>query len=749
MAPGNNNDVNIRVKAETKAASRDLREVERQVSKLGDLSNQGKNRQDGFLSPKQVQMYKDVVRQIKAVQDQYIRQLDQVNREVETRQKQYNQAQIRGANTHATFYQTKLKQAQAQQAVAQSAANDVNAQATVANRYSNTIGGMHQLSSSGRNLLYSAGNMIHHTGMVTGVRSGINYIAGGMALTKSLEHNTLAYGTKTGYGSNIPRAVRDLQNAGIPNGYNGAETQQTASMLLSSQGTSGNIGKLNADIQSIQKFSRATGTDADTNAGQFGHMAQMGATSEGDQRRFADLIAGSIVKSKMNGREEEALRSTINLANQVGSTMTKLTDKQAGNIVGLQTSLAQSIPTMAGDRGANLLGGIDSAIKNGGNNMDLLMGKGTEFMGGAKAMNDLQRAKDKGVSDPKNLYRIFSNATKTIPDIEYRKSVISQETGMSLTQVDDMYSSGMVSKILSNNLTDPNDLTKEGSKMIDQKSLDSSKSMPGQENVANAILQQQKGDAGGWLSHLGTKAKSLYTSQPEWDRMAEVGVGSVLGLKGISKASRGLVNGYKWATSAIDGSGGIANMGKNLLKGGWSGGKNLITNPRMWAGMGEGLATGGIGLAGGYMASYLNDNWDQINTGASNAAKTLSTPQNMGYGDYMKHEAGNLWQGLKKAPKNLWSIFTSGKFASDSSINAQGGVGAAPYGPSAPKGFGDILKPIQVEHHMTIKVEGKIDGMNATNQDGIRNDFQKYFGSVYSNIASSSGINLSIDQTRN
>lgn len=768
--PPNNNNNNNNNSAQVKDAQRNLKELERRVSKLGDLSNQGKFRQDGFLSKKQVELYKNIMKEIKQVQDDYLRRLDYFNKEVDKRQKQFNDAQIRGARTHAQFYQGKLKQATAGQAATQGMVGQIGGQVNMANQYANNINQMHQLGPRGRQMLYGVGNALQHTGMVVSAGGLLRYGIQGIRANVAAEEDASRFGMKTGYAGAFGRTVRDLQTTGIANGFKGQETRQVGSILVGSQGFSGDRDKLFNDVNTVQSFSRGYGTDANETAAQMGIMGQMGSVDEGGQRRFADMIAGAIARGGMSGREEEALRSTVTLANQVGSTLTKFTETQTGTVSAYQSLLSQAIPTLKGDRGAALLGNIDSSIKGGGNNMDILLGKGTKYTGVA-GMWQLQLQKEKGLGDASNMQTIIQNLTKGIPNINSRKFAMSENLGLTANQVEDLYSSGMVDKFMGGEQVTQEEINKilgTGEKDAADKAGQYGDSNIGQYNKAQATLERTKTDATRPAQHGITKLLSAFTGQPEWAQMSEIfgaGVGMTLGggllrrgttslfravmppigrglgggLGGLLRGTGGLISGAanglaRGSSSAL---GGLA-RGSSSLLGGL--GKAL---PFLGKAAGVGGAAYGAYEWGKNFDNFMDNN--NMSFGKTANATMNALGDDSGWGGAM-HQLGSkkYWSGMwnQATSKDTWGALL-GFGSSSKKLEAPAS--------SEQQSFNDqIAKNLEIAKQLkngTIKIDvsGKIDGMNAENQGKVANSFQSYFNNVFNQKF---GIDLSLDQKR-
>jgi uncharacterized protein (DUF427 family) len=165
-------------------------------------------------------------------------------------------------------------------------------------------------------------------------------------------------------------------------------------------------------------FARGMGMDLGATTQTFGQMAQFGAVgaNRADMSSFAAMIADAVATGKMQGREQELLRSLTTMVGTQTRVLTRTSTNTASQILGLLTSMNAHGPAgLRGEMGAAYLQTLNSGIMNPGGG-----GIGTVLM--AKALGEsnwfhLQYRMEKGIQ---NLPQIMPFLKNLIPDREQR-----------------------------------------------------------------------------------------------------------------------------------------------------------------------------------------------------------------------------------------------------------------------------------------------------------------------------------------
>jgi hypothetical protein len=503
----------------------------------------------------------------------------------------------------------------------------------------------------------------------------------------------------------------------------------------------------------------------------------------------------------MGGREGELLQSTTQLAQSVSQGLDKLTTKQLGNIVGMQTALGAAVPSLKGERGAQVLSNMDNAIKSGGSSMDILMGKGTKYVG-PKGMIDLKRAEEEGIGKPENLQTILQNANKMISNPYTRESVLTQNLGISVHQYEAMQKSGFLNQIAKGKMPTPAELRKYGnSKLADQVAKwNKSHSKAVQSN--NVWADKLKADNAKPFESIATNSRSAFHSMPEWMQIGGVwGAGLGMGLFGHSVNLFGrnmLLNGARGILPNIGGEGGLLSR---FFRGGGGGptppggGGGLLSSIRNFLGRGsvgaaEGLGAGvleggssAIPIVGGVVSGAISAGADRLSNpqhswgrslakGVGSAVGgTLGALAGIGSGFFTDGlgwlgtgalTAGGSWAGGSIA-NNLYSLFAgtgdlkstpSGKKVTAattgaptavptinslnvSKLNVQQDTSGNPY-----KSKNGTANTNTI--HLKVDVSGNINNLDKKNQDKVTTTIVDSFSKFFNH----SGIDLSTDYMR-
>jgi hypothetical protein len=842
-----NKDVKIKLSADTKEAVRSVREFERQVNKLGDLADQGQRRQDGFLSSKQVQLYKRILREMEQAYTQHEKNLERIRAEYESRRKGKEFAKLRqleqelekrqrllrnaeGGNKWGDvaspvvqeYHRTKLEEAQkaldayknsdelkkamadvaqleAELNVMKSALQQMQAERQRAQVHSDRIGQMHEMDPTMRRYIHGAVHAIGTTGAIIGFHKYLDYTMQGIDLLREQERAASVVALRTGAYTGVDEADvahrRSIYNLGEQNNYDVLQTAELQRLILTG-GTSGNLNALNRDTFAIQRFSRAYAIDPAQLASAGALLQRMGTLDEGQQQRFANMIAGAIAKNSMRGREEEMLRATISLAQSVSEGQAIFTQQQLKNTMGLQVALGQAVPELRGERGAQLLATMDSAIKNGGPQLDLLMGKGTEFVG-LHGMTKLEQLKEQGLSNPENLQRILRNANRLFGGNEDMiKWALKEQLGLQMNEYDALKKSGLLDKIMK----DPRsvtaiDLEKAGAKDLAKQWGTYSSSQTAQVDSLDAQAKNIQASHAQFANNIAIGARSLWQGLPDWMQHMllptfAIGGGLALNWKGgmlLKKATNAVT---KFVNPNINGEGGLTQWLSKFKGGGGTppippaggggfgralgqvlevGGKRLpiiggaltvavdqaTTNDSLGRSIAKGIGStiGGIlGAAGGVALGFGTGGAGLVATGGMAVGGSMMGEE-LGDWVYSLFAGDNDKKQPKKVPttdstSNVNGVSVGNLNADRININnkdlasyfekqfSHKDLAQASSGSSSGK-----------EQVIRIIIEGDIKGMDKKNQDKIADSVKDYFSNLFSPY-NPFRYNLAFDQTR-
>ncbi|AYP68590.1 hypothetical protein EalM132_00078 [Exiguobacterium phage vB_EalM-132] len=475
-------DIKIRIDADTKDALRSLKNLEQQVDKLGDMADQGEREQKGFLSPKQVTLYKRILaemekeftqhqKRLSQAQDKYSQRynrqeyekLKRLEQELKKREEDYLKASNRGVSPGVEeFHRSKLEEARTNldeykgsdeyksyeleterlESNIEDLTEAVEALQSEMHRSLQHQSRIEKLNVSNPTLNRQVDGVMSTLASIaglTGVGAYAQYSMNGIDMLRSQQQQGYEVSQRldeyNGVSNSDAKQRERAQIIGEGNNYGLQDTLHLQSILQ--HGGTQSAENLDKDTDTIQKYSRAYATDANVMAESTNFLKKIGATSEGEMDKFARMLAGAIEKTGANGREEEILRANMSLVSSVSQGMAKLTEKQLGNVMGLQAQLADNSPTLMGDRGSQVLSGMDSAFKGGGHELEILMGKGTKY-NTITEMAELRRNMAHGIARPENITDLLDGIERQFGDIHSspQADAIAQEVFSSQMGID-------------------------------------------------------------------------------------------------------------------------------------------------------------------------------------------------------------------------------------------------------------------------------------------------------------------------
>ncbi len=622
-------NVKIKLSADTKEAIRSVQEFERQVNKLGDLADQGSRRQDGFLSSKQVQMYKNILKEMENSYEQHQRTMQTIQQKYqqskkspahqkmaslqqEVQKRQQNLTYAEGGNKWGNvatpliqeFHRTKLESAQedlktyrssdewknakqntsqlqAELSAMRSAMSQLQSERNRGSVHSDRIGNMHEQDPYKRRMIHGTAHAIAHTGAITSIGAYLNYTHNGIDILRNQEAQTnqvvlQSRSFEQGQPSGDRQYRRDIYKVGTPQNYSISQTAQTQGVLISG-GTDGNMNHLNEDTRAVQRFSRSYALDVNQTASSGALLQRIGTFSEGEQQRFAEMIAGAISKGGMSGREAEMMQSIVSLAQNVSSNQASYSQGQFRNVANLQVAMGNAVPGLKGEKGAQLLSNMDSAIKNSDQGLDLMMGKGTQYTG-IQGMYQLKLQQEQGLSNPKNLQSILQGAKRMFgtgkTGHDMTGFALQQELGLPLNEYEALSKSGLLDKLRDDpNSVTSKDLSKAGAKDLAKQWKQYTTSETSKVDSNNANSENTQASNAVAADNTSKALKGAFYSMPLpmqiGTMMASGAGGYMLMRQGGKLLTRGVNAVSRKLFPSINGEGGWRNaLGKFFNKGG-------------------------------------------------------------------------------------------------------------------------------------------------------------------------------------
>lgn len=669
-----NRDVRLSMSMDTSDAIRSLREFERQTEKLGSLADQGEKLQNGFLSRRQVQTYRGIMSEMASTYTRYKDQLAQIDKKYEDLQKteeirklrelennlkrrqqlysqatgnnkwgdqaspkiqQYHKDQMASAQQQLNAYQgdstlkqilQEIKDAEASRSAMTAAVQNLSAQNDRAQTYAGRINSMYEQDPQSRRYANAAVRTLSATGAITSLGGYVGYTMSGIDKLRDQERLSQNVTQRLDAYYDTPKADSEhresVQSMGESYGYNIAEVEQAQQSQLNG-GSQGSIKKFNSDTDSLLKTSRSLALDPTDMAQNTSMLRKMGAMDEGDMQKFANLLAGAISKTGTSGREEEMLQATTSLLQSVSQGQAKLSSQDMNNVVGLQTAMGEAVPELTGDRGAALLSTIDANIKGGGNALDLLMGKGTEFVG-LSGMTKLEELKEQGISNPENLQRILKNSdTMFNGNEDMTKWALKEQLGLQMNEYDALKKGGFIDRIKKGDMPTSKELKDAGLDSLSKKWGKYDSSETGRLNSLDSQGENLQADHAKAADEVAKDSRGLWHGLPDWMQhgllpMAGIGGAGLAIAKGgvLMRGATGALQrvfGRNIGSGGAGGAGGAGGIGNTIR--GWFGSANAA----------EGAATGASGALRG--ASYADDiarfGGDSLGTLMKGAAKKL------------------------------------------------------------------------------------------------------------------------------
>lgn len=431
------------------------------------------------------------------------------------------------------------------------------------NNNNNNNNGNNNNNNNGNPLGDIAASLLTVGTVVKSLTSAISYMKTGASDSASGE--SLAYKT---YGSVLAyndyyTAKTDATNIGVPYGYDYKEVMDAGSTNMSSAGFT-NLQDYNKDMTAILASSKAWGINTSSLAGVSGYMTSIGVTKNGDQKKFTNMLAESIVDANMSGREDEQLQVLETISENLAKTLVKVDANSLDNVMGLYTSLANNNSELRGARGASIVESINDSITNGSSTLDVLLGWGTKYTG-LSGKVELSKLKEQGLSNPETLATIFKNfevyTGKSI-DSDAGQMFLSNQLGLSYSQVEALLKSK--DEIMSGNY-DSSMLDGTGQAETDARNDNYTNADVSTQEQYNIETQSAKESAGETYNNIANPFRDWYNGLSDGGQVAvdaTVGAGKLIGGIALGKlAGAGLGKLFAGAGASGAGAGAAAGAG--------------------------------------------------------------------------------------------------------------------------------------------------------------------------------------------
>lgn len=378
---------------------------------------------------------------------------------------------------------------------------------------------------------------------INSLNSSAREAQAGESLAYKIYGSTLAY---TDYND----ARKDASNIGSPYGFD-YETVMSAGKANMSKAGFTTLANYEADMTGILQTSKAWGIDTNNLGETSGFMSSIGVTKSGDQTRFANILAESIVDAQMTGREDEQLQVLEQIAESLASVNTTVSEKNVTDQLNLYNALISQNENLKGSRGASLIESASDLARSGDTSLDILAGLNTEFTGKSGYIELRKMAEE----NPTEYWRRVVNGARQYgyddEDIKYK---LLKSSGLSTSQIDDLLSG--IDNVENFKMED----TTEGEKATQERTENYQGSDAFTQEQYDIEKKEASDDRGNFWNDIKNPFRSLYNNAPDWAKQIFNGVdfgvkagGTILGAKGLSSLAGKLFGGG----SAASGGGGF------------------------------------------------------------------------------------------------------------------------------------------------------------------------------------------------
>lgn len=394
--------------------------------------------------------------------------------------------------------------------------------------------------------------------------------------TQSLAYQVLG---KTSAYSNYNQARSDYAALGNPYGMNARDTLVAADNFMATGGYRDQRSH-QEDVDSLLRTSKINGLDANQYGSFAGGLIASGAFKHGEVDKIGGVLATSIQKNGMTGREDEQLKVLESMNDYLATMSSSVSKDGMGNMLGLYDSLVAQNQDLKGARGGKLVEQTADIMNSKDPTIDILMGMGTTFTGVAGRLQ-LRRMQE---TDPIGSAQLMmQNAQRFGVPEDHLKNLFSEQHGMKVTQVDDLFEA-LKKGDLQGAEKIYNDASK-GENVEDNKMAAYTETTIAKLEKFDANIENIKENTGGILNELKGGFAGIFNRLGTGTQTALVAGGSLLGgmavNKGLSSAGKSLsgkIRNYttgKDATSGAKKVNGMEDIASGASKGASKGSKGL------------------------------------------------------------------------------------------------------------------------------------------------------------------------------
>lgn len=365
--------------------------------------------------------------------------------------------------------------------------------------------------------------------------AGVAGLAALNGMAKSSQNRlSLAYKT---YGSTLAyddynKAGQDAVNLGERYGYNYEAVMGASSANMHSGAGFKDIASYKADMNAILKSSKAWGIDPNALASASGTMVGMGAFKQGEQQKFANLLAQSIVENGMQGMEDKQLDVLEDIAGNLSTTNASVSQKSIESGLNLYNAIVGVNQDMKGQRGENLTNKMMGLSSGQDNALNIMAGLGTEFTGIEGYNEFMKKAAEDPTFVPRRAWERMKDTYGEDKAAEYMKYHLQKSGGYSIGEAETVVESLKAGKKF--------DIkgTKTGEQAEQQRTDNYNNDKVSDLERFDVSYQGAKDDVGNGINTVKSPIVSLFNDMPDVAKTATVGAATLGGSALIGKATQ-------------------------------------------------------------------------------------------------------------------------------------------------------------------------------------------------------------------
>jgi len=376
----------------------------------------------------------------------------------------------------------------------------------------------------------------------------------GMA-NSSQNRLSLAYKT---YGSTLAyddynRAGKDAVKLGERYGYDYEVTMGASSANMRSGAGFKDIASYKADMNAILKSSKAWGLDPNAVASASGNMVGMGAFKQGEQQKFANLLAQSIVENGMQGMEDKQLDVLEDIAGNLSATNATVSQQSIESGLNLYNAIVGVNDSMKGQRGGNLTNKMMGLASGQDNALNLFAGLGTEYTGIEGYNEFMKKAAEDSTFVPRRAWDRMKEVYGEEKAAEYMKYHLQKSGGYSIGEAETV-----VESLKAGTKFDTKG-TKTGEQAEQQRIENYEQDKVSDLEKSDIAIREAKDDVGDLINEIKAPILSVFNDMSDGAKMATIGATTIGGSVVFGKAAQAVWNRLGGAAAgAAEGAGGAA-----------------------------------------------------------------------------------------------------------------------------------------------------------------------------------------------